>query len=84
MLLIHSCKAIFFSLVFLHYIMIYILNLLSPIEKITIKELMSLILENYYREIGFPKEKNTKLVKRSKIITQQPKSIGNLNIVDIK
>ena len=30
------------------------------------------------------KEKNKKLVKRSKIITQQPNSIENPNIVDVK
>ena len=33
---------------------------------------------------SFLRKKNTKLSKRSKIITQQPKSLRNPNIIDIK
>ena len=94
----------------------YILNIISAIiKKMTIKELKDFMLKNYYRQTGFPKEKNyysmkhqkkkellllatkliesipdasnaqeyyksylreeTKLVKRSKIISQQPKTV---------
>ena len=53
------------------------------------------MFEKYYRRVEFTKkivvqwnilfeEENTKLVKLSKIITQQPKPIENRIIVDIK
>ena len=75
--------------------MMYILNILSALKKITIKELRDFIFENYYRRIEFRKkivvqwnilsdEDNTKLVKLSKVTTQQPKPIENQIIVDIK
>ena len=38
--------------------------------------------KGYYQ--SYLKKKNTKLVKRSKVITQQPKTRGYPNIVDIK
>ena len=34
----------------------YILNIVSPIKKITINDLEDFISENYYRQIGFLKE----------------------------
>ena len=34
----------------------YILNILSAIRKMTIKELKYFIFENFYRQIGFTKE----------------------------
>ena len=34
----------------------YILNILSAIKKMTIKELKGFFFKNYYRQIGFTKE----------------------------
>ena len=44
----------------------YILNILSSIKKMTIKELKDFIFENYYRRIGFPKENSYYLMKHQK------------------
>ena len=45
----------------------YILNTISAIiKKMTIKELKDFMLKNYYRQIGFPKEKNYYSMKHQK------------------
>ena len=44
----------------------YILNILSAIKKMTIKELRNFIFENYYREIGFIKGNNCSMKHEKK------------------
>ena len=49
----------------------------------SVNEIRDFNLENYYKQIVFTKE-NTKSVKQSRIITQQPETSKNPNNVDMK
>ena len=70
----------------------YILNILSAIKNITIKELKDFKLiikihdafnaKKYYQ--SFLKNKSKKLVKRLKLVTRQPKTLETSNITNIK
>ena len=44
----------------------YVLNIVSPIKRMTIKELIIFIFRSYYRRIAFPKEKSFYLIKQQK------------------
>ena len=44
----------------------YILNIVSATKKMTIKEPKDFIYENYYRQIGFPKESSNHSMKHQK------------------
>ena len=44
----------------------YILNIASAIKKMEVNELGDFIFENYYRRIGFVKERSYCLMKRLK------------------
>ena len=45
-----------------------ILNIVSAIKKISVSELRDFIIENYYKRIGFVKERSYDLMKRLKKI----------------
>ena len=51
---------------FFCYIMMYVLNIFSAIKKIKIKELKDFIFENYYEQIGFPKDNSYYSKKQQK------------------
>ena len=57
MLFFHFYKIIFFSpfSVFLFVIM-YILNITRALKKMSVNEIRNFNFENYYKQIGFPKE----------------------------
>ena len=44
----------------------YILNIVSAIKKIIIKNLKDFIYENYYRQVGLPQENSYYSIKQEK------------------
>ena len=46
--------------------MMYVLNIFSATKKIKIKELKDFIFENYYEQIGFPKDNSYYSKKQQK------------------
>ena len=63
MLFIYPYKTFF---LLFYDIMVYILNVLSAMKKIAIKELTDFKYENYYRRIGYTKENRYYSKKRQK------------------
>ena len=47
-------------------IIMYALNVVTTIKKMTVNELRDFIFENYYKQIGFVKEKSYYSIKRLK------------------
>ena len=54
-------------MLFIHpYKVMYKLNTLSAIKKMTVKELRDFIHKNYYKQIGFTKDNTCSSIKRQK------------------
>ena len=46
----------------------YVLNIVSPIKRMTVKELKNSILESYYQRMGFAKKNSCYSMKHKKRI----------------
>ena len=63
MLFFHLYKIFSFTFCVLLYIIMYILNIVKRIKKISVNDIIDFIFENYYKRIGFSKETSYYVMK---------------------